>query len=63
MPRSQLGVLADALSVFEARRALCESIIAWEESAHDGALEAALEVTAAHLRARCCLVPHAPHAL
>ncbi len=55
MPRTQLDVLADALSVFEARRALCESISAWQELAHDGALEAELEVTAAHLRAlaRC----------
>ena len=58
MPRSQLGVLADALSVFEARRALCESIIAWEESAHDGALEAELEVTAAHLRAHAAASCH-----
>jgi hypothetical protein len=52
VPRSQLDVLADALNVFEARRTVCESISAWEDSAHDGALEAELEVTAAHLRAR-----------
>ena len=32
MPRSQLDGLADALGVFEARRALWESIGAWEDS-------------------------------
>jgi hypothetical protein len=65
VPRSQLEVLADALSAFEASRALCESMSAWEESAHDGALEAELEVTVAQLRAHACcrLVPRAPHAL
>ena len=31
MPHSPLDVLADALSVFEARRALWESIGAWED--------------------------------
>jgi hypothetical protein len=65
VPHSQLGVLTDALSAFEARRALCESISAWEEPALHRALEAELEVTTAHLRSRtrCRLVPHAPHAL
>jgi hypothetical protein len=50
-------MLADALSVFEALRALCESISELEEPAHDGALEAELEVTAAHRRTHARTLP------
>ncbi len=31
MPRSPLDVFADTLGVFEARRAVWESIVAWED--------------------------------